>query len=113
MVELVGDFSVNDFNLLLKDSKGKLSVIDFYAEWCQPCKMIAPVLEELQSEFGEKIEIFKVNTEDQQELAAVFGVQSIPSLLFIPLEGEPQMAQGALPKDTFIKAIDDVLKVTL
>jgi len=87
-------------------------LIDFYADWCQPCKMVAPVLEELQSEYGDKIVIYKVNTEEQQELAGVFGVQSIPSLLFVPQEGQPQMAQGALPKETFEKAIADVLKVT-
>jgi len=87
-------------------------LIDFYADWCQPCKMVAPVLEELQKEYGEKIVIYKVNTEEQQELAGVFGVQSIPSLLFVPQEGQPQMAQGALPKETFEKAIGDVLKVT-
>jgi len=87
-------------------------MIDFYADWCQPCKMVAPILDELQAEYGEKIVIYKVNTEEQQELAAVFGVQSIPSLLFVPAEGQPQMAQGALPKETFKKAISDVLKVT-
>ena len=87
-------------------------MIDFYADWCQPCKMVAPILDELQKEYGENIVIYKVNTEEQQELAGVFGVQSIPSLLFVPQEGQPQMAQGALPKDTFEKAIADVLKVT-
>jgi len=86
----------------------KPCIIDFYAEWCQPCKMVAPILEELQKE-NEDIVIYKVNTEDQQELAGVFGVQSIPSILFVPGEGQPQMAQGALPKDTFQKAINEVL----
>ncbi len=87
-------------------------MIDFYADWCQPCKMVAPILDELQKEYGENIVIYKVNTEEQQELAGVFGVQSIPSLLFVPQEGQPQMAQGALPKETFEKAIEEVLKVT-
>jgi len=73
--------------------------------------MVAPILEELQKEYGESIVIYKVNTEDQQELAGMFGVQSIPSLLFVPQEGQPQMAMGALPKQTFEKAIADVLKV--
>jgi len=86
----------------------KPCIIDFYADWCQPCKMIAPTLEELQTENTE-IVVYKVNTEEQQELAAVFGIQSIPSILFVPQEGEPQMAQGALPKETFQKAIDDIL----
>lgn len=86
-------------------------LVDFYADWCGPCKMVAPVLEELQKEYGESINIYKVDTEVERELAGLFGVQSIPSLLFVPSEGQPQMAQGALPKDTFKKAISDVLKV--
>ncbi|HYQ58688.1 MAG TPA: thioredoxin [Draconibacterium sp.] len=89
----------------------KPCLIDFYADWCGPCKMVAPVLEELQSEYGDSIVIYKVNTEEQQELAGMFGVQSIPSLLFVPQDGQPQMAMGALPKQTFEKAISDVLKV--
>jgi len=86
-------------------------MIDFYADWCGPCKMVAPVLEELQKEYGENIIIYKVDTEIEQELASIFGVQSIPSLLFVPVEGQPQMAMGALPKSTFEKAIADVLNV--
>jgi thioredoxin len=89
----------------------KPCLIDFYADWCGPCKMVAPVLEELQKEYGDTIVIYKVDTEDQQELAGMFGIQSIPSLLFVPQDGQPQMAQGALPKPTFEKAIADVLKV--
>ena len=86
-------------------------MIDFYANWCGPCKMVAPVLEELQKEYGDKLTIYKVNTEEERELAGMFGIQSIPSLLFVPLEGQPQMAMGALPKQTFVQAISDVLKV--
>lgn len=87
------------------------AIIDFYADWCGPCKMVAPILEELKTEYGEKLDIFKIDTEAERELSMAFGIQSIPSLLFIPLEGQPQMAMGALPKDTFRKAINDVLKV--
>ena len=86
-------------------------MIDFYADWCGPCKMVAPVLEELSEEFDGKLNIYKVNTEEEKELSAVFGIQSIPSLLFVPSEGQPQMAMGALPKDSFKQAIKDVLKV--
>jgi len=89
----------------------KPCLIDFYADWCGPCKMVAPVLEELQKEYGENLVIYKVNTEEQRELAGMFGIQSIPSLLFVPVEGQPQMAMGALPKSTFERAIADVLKV--
>ena len=89
------------------------AIIDFYADWCGPCKTVAPILEELQAEYGDKLTIFKVNTEEQQELSSMFGIQSIPSILFIPLDGQPQMSTGALPKDTFKTAISDVLKVSL
>jgi len=89
----------------------KPCVIDFYADWCGPCKMVAPVLEELSKEYDGKLNIYKIDTEDQRELAAMFGVQSIPSLLFVPKDGQPQMAMGALPKETFKKAFKDVLKV--
>lgn len=84
-------------------------IIDFYADWCMPCKMVAPVLEELAKEYEGKINIYKVDTEEEQELAAVFGIRSIPSLLFCPKNGQPQMAMGALPKETFKSAINDVL----
>jgi thioredoxin 1 len=84
-------------------------IVDFYADWCGPCKMVAPILEELAAEYKGKINIFKVDTEEEQELAGVFGIRSIPSILFCPADGAPQMAMGALPKDTFKKAIEDIL----
>jgi thioredoxin len=87
-------------------------IIDFYADWCGPCKIVAPILEKLSKEYEGKINIYKVDTEDQQELAGMFGIQSIPSILFCPVEGQPQMAMGALPKASFESAISDVLKVT-
>ena len=85
------------------------AIIDFYADWCSPCKMVAPILEELALEYSGKIIVYKVNTENEQELASVFGIQSIPTLLFIPKEGQPQAAMGALPRQTFEKVIQDVL----
>lgn len=87
------------------------AIIDFYADWCGPCKMVAPVLEDLEKEYNGKLNIYKVNTEEQQELAAAFQIRSIPSILFIPKDGQPQMAMGALPKESVKKAITDVLKV--
>jgi thioredoxin 1 len=94
--------------------EGKVpAIIDFYADWCGPCKMVAPILEELQSEYGDNLTIYKVNTDEQQELSSIFGIQSIPSILFVPLEGKPQMATGALPKNSFKSAIEDVLKVSV
>ena len=87
----------------------KPCIIDFYADWCGPCKMVAPVLEELAKEYNDKIYIYKVDTEVEQELAGAFGIRSIPSILFCPMEGAPQMAQGALPKASFKEAIENVL----
>lgn len=84
-------------------------IIDFYADWCGPCKMVAPILEELSKEYAGKINIYKIDTEAEQELASVFGIRSIPSMLFCPVDAQPQMAVGALPKDSLIKAIDEVL----
>ncbi|KPL14694.1 MAG: thioredoxin [Bacteroides sp. SM23_62] len=89
----------------------KPCLIDFYADWCGPCKMVAPILEELSEEYDGRLDIYKVNTEEQRELSAIFGIQSIPSLLFVPKDGQPQMAMGAFPKDTLEKAFKDVLKV--
>jgi len=85
------------------------AIIDFYADWCQPCKMVAPIIEELSTEYEGKVNFFKVDTEAQQELAGAFGIQSIPSLLFIPVDGKPQMAAGALPKESFIEVIEKEL----
>jgi len=106
--EKVFDFEAN------KDWKYEGNVpclIDFYADWCQPCKMVSPILEELQEEYGDKIIIYKIDTEKERTLAGMFGIQSIPALLFVPTDGQPQMAVGALPKETFKKAIKDVFGV--
>ena len=89
----------------------KPAVIDFYADWCGPCKMVAPILEELAKEYDGKINIYKVDTEAEQELAGMFGIRSIPSILFVPMDDKPQMAAGALPKDSFKEAFKEVLKV--
>lgn len=89
----------------------KPAIIDFYADWCGPCKMVAPLLEELSEDYKDKVDIYKIDTEAEQELAAAFGIRSIPSILFVPTDKEPQMAQGALPKAQFEKIISDVLGV--
>ena len=92
--------------------KGELpAIIDFYADWCGPCKMVAPMLEDLANEYEDKLIIFKVDTEVEQELSAVFGIQSIPTFLFIPVNGDPMMQPGALPKKVFKQIIDEKLVV--
>ena len=85
------------------------AIIDFYADWCGPCKMVAPVLEELSDTYEGKVKIYKLDTEKEQELAGVFGIRSIPSILFIPVEGQPMMQVGALPKSSFIDVIEKEL----
>lgn len=87
----------------------KPAIVDFYATWCGPCKSIAPVLEELAAEYGNEIYIYKVDVDQENELAAAFGIRSIPTMLFIPMEGDPQLMQGAMPKASFKEAIDKVL----
>lgn len=89
----------------------KPAMIDFYADWCQPCKMVGPIVDELATEYEGKVDVYKLDTETQNEIASTFGIQSIPSILFIPLEGKPQMSVGAIPKETFIKTFKDVLSV--
>ncbi len=90
--------------------KGDLpAVIDFYADWCGPCKMVAPVIEQLSEEYSGKINFYKIDTEAEQELSIAFGIQSIPSLLFIPKDGKPQMTAGALPKGSLKQIIDKEL----
>ncbi len=87
----------------------KPALIDFYASWCGPCKMIAPILDELAAEYAGEIYIYKIDTEQEQELAAAFGIQSIPTLLLVPMNENPQIIRGALPKASFKEAIDKVL----
>ncbi|GBD86421.1 thioredoxin-1 [bacterium BMS3Abin03] len=87
------------------------AVIDFWAPWCGPCKMVGPIIDELSEEYNGKVKFYKVNTDEEQELGAVFGIKSIPSLLFIPKEGQPKMAVGALPKETLKETIEKELLV--
>lgn len=86
-------------------------IVDFYADWCGPCKMVAPVLEDLSGEYAGKIHIYKVDTDKEQELASAFGIRSIPSILFIPQNGQPQMSMGAMSKESFEKAINEILSI--
>jgi len=88
----------------------KPAVVDFYAEWCGPCRQLSPRLEALSDEYAGKVDIYKINVDEEEELAQVFGVQTIPTLFFIPTNGNPQRAQGALPQNTLKEAIESLLK---
>jgi len=85
------------------------AIIDFYADWCGPCKSVAPTLEQLSEEYENKLEIYKIDTDKETELSALFGIQSIPTFLFIPVTGAPMVQRGALPKSTFKQVIDERL----
>lgn len=90
--------------------EGKLPcIVDFYADWCRPCKLVAPIMDELAEKYKGKIVIYKVNTDKEREVSSVFGIRSIPSVLFCPMEGKPQMATGALPKETYEQVINEFL----
>lgn len=105
-IELVFDYTKEKE---WKFKGNKPAIIDFYADWCAPCKMVAPILEQLSEEYKDKIDIYKVNTEQERELSSVFGIMSIPSFLFIPMEGMPSLEPGAFPKQAFKEIIEEHL----
>lgn len=84
-------------------------VVDFYADWCGPCKIVAPRLDQLSQEYAGKVDFYKVNTDEQRELSGVFQIRGIPSILFCPVEGQPQMSTGAFSKEEYKKIIEEFL----
>ncbi len=105
--EKIMDYSAQ--NKTWKYKGERPAIIDFYADWCMPCRKIAPYMEEFAKKYEGKIDVYKVDTQKQRELAAVFNIRSIPAVLFIPMDGEPQMTKGALPKSAFEKKINEFL----
>lgn len=89
----------------------KPAIIDFYADWCGPCKAVSPILEELSKEYQGLIDFYKIDTDQEQELAAMFGIRSIPTVLFIPVDDEPRIAVGAMPKEVYERAIEDLFNI--
>lgn len=87
----------------------KPCIIDFYATWCGPCRMISPILKDLATEYKDSIVVYKVDTDREQELSAAMGIRSLPTVVFIPQEGQPQIIVGAADKDTFRRAVQEVL----
>ena len=109
-------FNKNVYDLKKVDDNGELRflgkkpvLIDFYATWCGPCRVLEPILDELYTEYDGKVDIYKVNTEDEMELAGAFGVMSLPTLLFIPMEGKPMISPGAPSKQMLKEMIDEKL----
>lgn len=106
------EFKTKVIDLSQKDAKylgTKPAIVDFYASWCGPCRAISPILEELASEYKDKIVIYKVDVDASPDLAQAFGIRSIPAVLFIPLKGESKMTVGGRSKEEFKKQIDTIL----
>ncbi len=90
--------------------KGKHpAIVDFYADWCGPCRRVAPIMEKLAEEYDGKLLVYKVNTDQEKELSRAFQVRSIPMVLFIPMEGQPMMQVGALPEEGYRKVVEEQL----
>jgi thioredoxin len=105
--QLVMDYDKNPQQWVFEGDKP--CIIDFYADWCRPCKMIAPIMEELAGEYAGKVNIYKVNTDKERELASLFNITSIPYVLFVPAQGNPSSQRGAMPKESYVQIIEEFL----
>lgn len=86
-------------------------IIDFYADWCAPCRALSPILQNVAQQYDGLVEVYKVDTEASPDLAAMFGIRGIPSLLFIPVDGQPAMSSGLMPEEGFQQAIQEIFKI--
>ncbi len=100
-----------DVNREWKYEGTRPAIIDFYADWCPPCRVLSPLVEEIAREYKGKIDVFKVDTDEEKLLAQKLGITNLPTLLFIPAKGEPQATMGALPKESLVKAINEILLI--
>jgi thioredoxin 1 len=106
-LEKVFDYESNPESWSYKGDKP--AIVDFYADWCGPCRIVSPVLKDLAAEYGDEIYVYKINVDREKELASLFGARSIPMFLFIPMDQDPQIGMGALPKKSFKEVIDTFL----
>jgi thioredoxin len=100
-----------DINKEWKFEGNKPAIIDFYADWCPPCRQLSPFVEEVAKEYSGKIDVYKVDTDKETTLAQALGITNLPTLLFIPAKGKPQITMGAIPRDNLVKAINEILLI--
>jgi len=106
-ISKVCDYKKNKTNWVYVGTKP--CIIDFYADWCGPCRQMAPIMKELAKQYAGRVVFYKMNVDNEKEIASLFGIQSIPTFLFVPMKNKPQIAQGAIPKEELVKAIDSFL----
>lgn len=114
VIHMNNDMFVKDVYDYNKDKEWKYLgnkpvIIDFYADWCGPCRRVAPIMKELAKEYEGKIIVYKVDTDKETALSRAMGIQSLPTIVFIPVKGQPQVIMGAADKETFKKAVNDIL----
>ncbi len=107
--EKVWDFETNPETWVYQGNEP--AIIDFYADWCRPCRMVAPILDELSLDYDGKVKIYKIDTQVERQLAQIFQISSIPAFLYVPMEGQPQMDKGLKDKATFVSIINNVLLI--
>ena len=106
-ISLVGDYTGTEFNYIGK----RPCIVDFYATWCGPCKALGPIIDEVSAEYEGKVDFYRIDIDKSEDVAGAFGIQSVPTLIFFPLNGQPRSSVGLIPKETIKEAISMVLDV--